>query len=171
MRVIIVGCGKVGSAIAHDLLERKFDVVVIDRDPDTLLRLGAAFDDRFYKGEALNTELLEQVGAEEADSFIACTDDDDTNIVIAQIAQRRYRIPNVVVRIYDPQKGDWYEQKGLRIVCPTGRAVRDMIAAVDEAANAQSGAGRGLADAVDNGSTDLADDDAEARPVSAAQET
>lgn len=131
MYVIILGSGRVGAAIAHNLLVRGHDVAVVDRDPDALLRLGGDdFQGEFYVGEALDSELLERAGVHDAKAFIACTDDDNTNLVIAQIALRRHKVRNVVVRVFDPDKAEFYSKRGLRVVCPTVRAIDEMVQAV-----------------------------------------
>lgn len=132
MKVIILGSGRVGSAIARSLVSRGHDVAVIDSDPDSLLRLGGDdFQGDFFVGEGLDTDVLERAGIARTDAFIASTSDDNTNVVIAQIAQRRYRVANVVVRLFDPDKAAFYEQRGLTVVCPTVGAIADMINAVD----------------------------------------
>jgi trk system potassium uptake protein TrkA len=132
MNVIILGSGRVGAAIAQALLRDTHRVVVIDNDPDSLIRLGGdEFVGDFLVGEALDPDVLERAGIQSADAFIAATSDDNTNVVIAQIAQRRYGVRNVVVRIFDPDKAAFYEQRGLTIVCPTNRAIDEMIDAVE----------------------------------------
>lgn len=137
MRVIILGSGRVGATIAQELLARQWDVTVIDRDPDSLVRLGGdSFPGTFEIGEALDTELLERAGIEGADAFIASTDDDNTNVVIAQVALRRYHVKNVIVRVFDPDKAAFYGRRGMRVVCPTLRAISEMIEAVDSGAPA-----------------------------------
>lgn len=137
MKVIILGSGRVGSAIAQSLAAAGNYVSVIDNDPDSLMRLGGdAFTGDFFVGEAMDPDVLERAGITGADAFIASTDDDNINVVMAQIAQRRYDVPNVVVRVFDPDKAAFYEQRGLRVVCPTNRAIDEMIAAVVEPARA-----------------------------------
>jgi trk system potassium uptake protein TrkA len=132
MKVIILGSGRVGSAIAVSLSKVGHDVSVIDNDPDSLLRLGGDdFAGHFFIGEAMDPDVLERAGIHSADAFIASTDDDNINVVIAQIAQRRYQVANVVVRVFDPDKAAFYEARGLRVVCPTNRAIGEMIAACD----------------------------------------
>ena len=134
MKVIIIGCGRVGSAIAQNLVARGRDVVVIDRDPDSLLRLGGDdYHGDFLVGEALDSELLERAGIQNAEAFIASTDDDNANIVIAQIALRRYRVKTVIVRLFDPDKAEFYSRRGMQVVCPTVRAISEMIGAVEAA--------------------------------------
>ncbi|MCW2922701.1 MAG: TrkA-N domain protein [Thermoleophilia bacterium] len=132
MKVIILGSGRVGSAIATSLLQAGHHVSVVDNDPDSLIRLGGDdFSGDFFVGEALDPDVLERAGIQGADAFIASTDDDNINVVIAQIAQRRYGVDNVVVRVFDPDKAAFYQARGLRVVCPTLRAIGEMIAAVD----------------------------------------
>ena len=132
MKVIILGSGRVGAAIAMSLSRTGHDIAVIDSDPDSLMRLGGDdFAGDFYVGEAMDPDVLERAGIEQADAFIASTDNDNVNVVIAQIAQRRYGVTNVVVRVFDPDKAAFYEQRGLSVVCPTNRAIGEMIAAVD----------------------------------------
>ncbi|MCW2920711.1 MAG: TrkA family potassium uptake protein [Thermoleophilia bacterium] len=134
MKVIILGSGRVGSAIAQSLSAAGSHVSVIDNDPDSLMRLGGdAFTGDFFVGEAMDPDVLERAGISHADAFIASTDDDNINVVMAQIAQRRYHVENVVVRVFDPDKAAFYERRGMRVVCPTNRAIDEMIAAVEPA--------------------------------------
>ena len=135
MRVIILGSGRVGASIAQELLGRGHVVTVIDRDPDSLIRLGGDnFPGSFLVGEALDSALLERAGLHDADAFIASTNDDNTNVVIAQIAQRRHKVKVVVVRVFDPDKAEFYSKRGMRVVCPTLRAISEMVQAVDPTA-------------------------------------
>lgn len=134
MKLIILGSGRVGAAIAMSLSRAGHDVAVIDSDPDSLMRLGGDdFDGDFFVGEAMDPDVLERAGIERADAFIASTDNDNVNVVIAQIAQRRYGVDKVVVRVFDPDKAAFYQERGLSVVCPTNRAISEMIAAVDPA--------------------------------------
>lgn len=134
MKLIILGSGRVGAAIAMSLSRTGHDVSVIDSDPDSLIRLGGDdFNGDFFVGEAMDPDVLERAGIERADAFIASTDDDNVNVVIAQIAQRRYGVEKVVVRVFDPDKAAFYQERGLSVVCPTNRAISEMIAAVDPA--------------------------------------
>jgi trk system potassium uptake protein TrkA len=131
VKVIIVGTGRVGASIAQRLASRQCDLTLIDSDPDSFVRLGDSFPADMLVGHALDSELIERAGVAEANAFIACTDDDNTNIVIAQIARRRYGVESVVVRVFDPDKAEFFSKKGLRIVCPTLRSIDEMTSAVD----------------------------------------
>ncbi|MDX6410339.1 MAG: trk/ktr system potassium uptake protein, partial [Gaiellaceae bacterium] len=86
----------------------------------------------FTVGTALEMDALEEAGIERADAFVASTDGDNTNLVIAQIAQKRFNIRTVVVRVLDPARASWYEQQGLRTVCPTKIAIEMLEDAVTE---------------------------------------
>jgi trk system potassium uptake protein TrkA len=149
MYVIILGSGRVGSAISQALLLRGHSVAVVDRDPDSLSRLGGDdFQGDFYVGEGLDSDLLERAGIAEADAFMACTDDDNTNLVIAQVALRRHGVKHVVVRVFDPDKADFYSKRGMRVVCPTVRAIDEMIDSVDAIAARSGGNPRGVVEAM-----------------------
>jgi trk system potassium uptake protein TrkA len=77
-------------------------------------------------GTALEIDALLEAGIEQADAFVAATDGDNTNLVIAQIAKRRFNVPTVVVRVLDPARAEWYSEQGLSTVCPTAVAI-DML--------------------------------------------
>ena len=143
MFVLICGCGRVGSTVAKSMLSEGHDVSVLDEDPEAiaLLEKGAeqSWEDMggsFTVGTALEVDALVEAGIERADAFVASTDGDNTNLVISQIAQRRYRIPKVVVRVLDPARAEWYAQQGLLTICPTKTAIELLEAAVREEARA-----------------------------------
>jgi trk system potassium uptake protein len=137
--VMIVGSGRVGSAIARKMLEQGHEVSVLDEDPEAIAQLEKGLSDSwvdtgglFTVGTALEMDALEEAGIERADAFVASTDGDNTNLVIAQIAQKRFNIKTVVVRVLDPARASWYEQQGLRTVCPTKIAIEMLEDAVTE---------------------------------------
>ena len=134
MMVLIVGAGRVGSAVARSALAAGHDVSILDEDPLSHERLEVGMDTswedaggRFTVGTALEIEALEAAGIGEADAFIASTDGDNTNLVIAQLAQRRFRVPKVIVRVLDPARSDWYSQQGLHTICPTKSAISELV--------------------------------------------
>ena len=137
MFCLIVGCGRVGSAIAKSMLAEGHEVSVLDEDPEAiaLLNQGNAesWEDRggrFTVGTALEIDALLEAGVERADAFVASTDGDNTNLVIAQIAKRRFNVERVVVRVLDPYRARWYAEQGLQTVCPTQTAIELLEAAV-----------------------------------------
>ena len=119
MHVVIAGCGRVGSGLARDLVTQGFDVAIIDESPDAFHLLGDDFPGEFVVGRALDWDSLRRAGIKDAIAFVACTDGDNTNIVIAQIAQKKYDIRCVVARVYDPLRAELFQQVGIRTVCPT----------------------------------------------------
>jgi trk system potassium uptake protein TrkA len=136
---MIVGSGRVGSAMARRMLEEGHEVSVLDEDPEAIAQLEKGMEDSwvdaggsFTVGTALEMEALLEAGIERADAFIASTDGDNTNLVIAQIAQRRFEVKTVVVRVLDPARASWYEEQGLRTVCPTKIAIEMLDEAVHE---------------------------------------
>ena len=137
MFVLIVGSGRVGSAIAKSMLAEGHEVSVLDDDPEALSLLNKGqteeWEDmggRFTVGTALEIDALLAAGIEQADAFVASTDGDNTNLVIAQIAKHRFDIERVVVRVLDPARARWYAQQGLQTVCPTQTAIELLEAAV-----------------------------------------
>ena len=130
MFILIVGCGRVGSNLARNMLSEGHEVSCLDEDPEAQARLEVGLDQgwedsggQFTVGTALETDALDAAGIARADAFIASTDGDNTNIVIAQIAQRRYNVPTVIARILDPLRAEWYAHQGVRTVCPTKVAI------------------------------------------------
>jgi trk/ktr system potassium uptake protein len=130
MFILIVGAGRVGSAVAKQALEAGHDVSVLDSDPLSHERLdrdqSTTWEDsggRFTVGTALEVDGLIEAGIEQADVFIAATRGDNTNLVIAQIAQRRFNVRRVVVRVADPGRAAWYAEQGLHTICPTQEAI------------------------------------------------
>ena len=130
MKALVIGSGRVGSTIALNLHSEGWDVTVIDEKEDALSRLGESWRGAFLVGHGMDTDLLRQAGIEEADAVVACTDGDNTNIVIGQVAQKRFGINCVVVRVLDPARADFYATTGLRTVCPTKTAIDTLIDAV-----------------------------------------
>jgi trk system potassium uptake protein len=140
MFVVIVGSGRVGSSIAKTMLSEGHEVSVLDEDPEAIAQLEKGEDrgwedmgGAFTVGTALELDALLEAGIDRADAFVASTDGDNTNLVIAQIAQRRFNVPKVVVRVLDPARARWYRDQGLTTVCPTQIAIEMLESAVREA--------------------------------------
>ena len=126
----MIGCGRVGSTIARQLLSEEWDVTVVDENEDALTRLGDHWPGAFLVGHGMDVDLLREAGIEEAEAVVVATDGDNTNIIIGQVAQKRFGINCVVVRILDPARADFYAERGLRTVCPTKTAIDTLTAAV-----------------------------------------
>jgi trk/ktr system potassium uptake protein len=137
MLVVIVGAGRVGSSLAKWALGEGHQVSVLDEDPLSLDRLNqdmtTTWEDaggRFTVGTALEIDALHEAGVEDADACIVCTDGDNTNLVVAQIARRRFNVPKVIVRVLDPLRAEWYREQGLETICPTQVAIEMLKEAV-----------------------------------------
>jgi trk system potassium uptake protein len=129
MRYLIVGCGRVGSTLAK-LLVTEHDVVVVDENPAAFKRLGARFGGGVEVGTGIDYDVLKRAGAERADGFVAVTDGDNRNVMAALIAQRMFRIPKIVARIYDPPRGQLYRDLGIETFSPTtlgAQIIRDAL--------------------------------------------
>ncbi len=152
MFILIVGCGRVGSSLARNMLHDGHEVSCLDEDPEAQARLEVGLDEswedsggQFTVGTALETDALDAAGIARADAFIASTNGDNTNIVIAQIAERRYNVPTVIARILDPLRAEWYARQGVHTVCPTKVAIEMLetdVRAAAEKTKGTSGAGK-----------------------------
>jgi trk system potassium uptake protein TrkA len=130
MFVLIVGAGRVGSAVAKSALAEGHEVSVLDQDPLSHERLDAgetqSWEDsggQFTVGTALEVDALIEAGVERADAFLAATSGDNTNLVIAQIAQKRFGVDKTIVRVMDPARADWYGEQGMETISPTKHAI------------------------------------------------
>ena len=133
MRYLIVGCGRVGSTLAKLLVAEKHAVTVVDENPSAFKRLGK-FPGSVEVGTGIDYDVLKRAGAEKSDAFIAVTDGDNRNVMAALIAQRMFRIPKIVARIYDPPRGQMYRELGIETFCPTtigAQLIRDILNATD----------------------------------------
>jgi trk system potassium uptake protein TrkA len=130
MKALVIGCGRVGSTVALNLHSEGWEVVVIDEKEDALSRLGESWRGAFVVGHGMDTDLLREAGIEDADAVIAATDGDNTNIVIGQVAQKRFDIGCVVVRVLDPARAEFYAARGMRTVCPTSVAIDALMETV-----------------------------------------
>src|SRR5881275_3210918 len=130
MQALVIGCGRVGSSIALQLVDEGWDVTAVDEKEEALGRLGDHWSGGFVLGHGMDIEVLREAGIEEADAVVVATDGDNTNIVIGQVAQQRFDNQCVVVRLLDPARAEFYRQRGLRIVCPTETAIEVLTDAV-----------------------------------------
>ena len=136
--MLIVGAGRVGSAIARRALQAGHDVSVLDEDPLSHERLDAGQTDswedaggQFTVGTALEIDALLEAGIEQADVFIASTDGDNTNLTVAQIAQKRFGVEKVLCRVMDPARAAWYGEHGLHTISPTQHAIELFASALE----------------------------------------
>jgi trk system potassium uptake protein len=130
VKLIVIGCGRVGSTIAKRFASEGWNVTAVDEKEAALSRLGENWSGGFVVGHGMDMSVLREAGIEDADAVVVSTDGDNTNLVIAQIAQRRFNVERVVVRVLDPARARWYAEQGLQTVCPTQTAIELLEAAV-----------------------------------------
>jgi trk system potassium uptake protein TrkA len=119
MRVIVMGCGKVGEQLCRMLVSSGNDVTVIDADPANLDRLGDQFRGRKVIGIGFDRDVLVQAGIEECEAFAATGPIDNANIIAARIARNIFHVPRVVARLYDPRRAEIYRRLGLVTISMT----------------------------------------------------
>jgi trk system potassium uptake protein TrkA len=120
VHIVIMGCGRVGSTLAHTLESRGHSVAVIDQDADAFRRLGPDFTGLTVTGIGFDRDVLESAGIERADAFAAVSSGDNSNIISARLARETFGVARVVARIYDPKRAEVYERLGI----PTVATVR-----------------------------------------------
>jgi trk/ktr system potassium uptake protein len=130
VKVLVIGCGRVGSAVALDLRGAGFEVSVIDEREEALGRLGDDWTGEFHVGHGMDIQLLQRAGIEDADAVVVTTDGDNSNIVIGQMAQKKFDVQSVIVRILDPARAEFFQTRGLNVVCPTQSAIETLTNAV-----------------------------------------
>ncbi|MBF6175120.1 potassium channel family protein [Nocardia blacklockiae] len=113
MYVVIMGCGRVGSALARALVRVGHEVAVIDRDSSAFLRLGKDFGGERITGVGFDRDVLERAGIERAGAFAAVSSGDNSNIISARVARETFGVERVVARIYDAKRAAVYERLGI----------------------------------------------------------
>ena len=119
MKVVIMGCGRVGAQLATMLDKEGHQVTVLDNDTYSFRRLPSDFSGTALLGNGIDQEVLKKAGIEEADAFIVVTQGDNRNVMAAQIAKYIFNVPRVICRIYDPLRRDLYDTLGLEAISPT----------------------------------------------------
>ncbi|MER3419002.1 MAG: TrkA family potassium uptake protein [Chloroflexota bacterium] len=132
MRVVIMGCGRVGAQLAVMLERRGHEVTVLDVNPNAFERLPRDFKGRKLVGNGIDQDVLRRAGIERADAFVACTQGDNRNVMAAQVAKHIFNVPRVVSRIYDPIREEIYRMLGLRTISPTKVGAELLMKAVEE---------------------------------------
>ncbi len=113
VHVVIMGCGRVGSTLAHSMEDRDHTVSVIDNNPDAFRRLGSSFSGTTVEGFGFDRDVLAAAGIEQSGGFAAVSSGDNSNIISARVAREQFGVTNVVARIYDPGRAEVYERLGI----------------------------------------------------------
>ncbi len=130
MKIIIMGCGRVGSQVSQLLVSHGHDVTVIDHGVDALARLGTEFKGKLVHGLGFDKNVLLEAGVETAEGFVAASPSDNANIVAARIARSIFRVPRVVARLYDPVRAEVYQRLGLTTISSTAWGAERIVEVV-----------------------------------------
>lgn len=144
MRVIIMGCGRVGEQLARLMSNEGHDVAVIDYSAEALARLGPDFKGRRVRGVGFDRDVLLRAGIESADGFAATSSSDNVNAVAARIARSLFHVPRVVARLFDPERAEVYKRLGLATISSTtwgAERIRELLTHADLDAVRSFGAG------------------------------
>ncbi|MBD5115535.1 MAG: TrkA family potassium uptake protein [Ruminococcaceae bacterium] len=131
MNILIVGCGRLGAALASAMSDHGHDVAVMDKRSDSFERLDDGFTGLTFKGVPIDNDDLEAAGIESCDVVCAVTNNDNENIMVAQIAKEIYKVPKVLAGIEDPEKEAVFQQYGLNSVCSTLLTLDAVVSAID----------------------------------------
>jgi trk system potassium uptake protein len=120
VHIVIMGCGRVGSTVAHILEDQGHSVAVIDQDPDAFRKLRPGFKGTKITGIGFDRDVLIEAGVERADAFAAVSSGDNSNVIAARVVRESFGVNRVVARIYDPRRAEVYQRLGI----PTVATVR-----------------------------------------------
>ena len=123
---VIIGCGRLGASLANAISDKDASVMIVDRDERAFRKLGTSYGGLTLTGDATDIAVLRSAEIERADTVVSVTNDDNTNIMVAQIARNVYHIPNVICRLYDPEREIVYREFGIDTICPTVLSTREI---------------------------------------------
>ena len=126
MKLVVIGCGRVGASLARQFRGDGWDVTAVDEKEEALSRLGPDWEGEFLIGHGMDADVLRSAGVADADAVVVATNGDNTNLVIGQVVKKRYGVDCVVVRILDPARAEFYSDRGMQVVCPTKTAISSL---------------------------------------------
>lgn len=127
MNLLIVGCGRVGAMLASIMSENGHDVSIVDKDKAAFSLLDDNFNGLTFEGVPIDSDTLLNAGIESCDAVCALTQEDDVNIMVAQLAQNMFHVPTVITHVLDPEKEDVFEEFGLNTLCPTRLCIDTLV--------------------------------------------
>ncbi|MDQ6649646.1 MAG: TrkA family potassium uptake protein [Actinomycetota bacterium] len=127
MHIVIMGCGRVGSTLAHSLVQQGHSVAIVDRDANAFRKLGADFPAQQVTGVGFDRDTLQEAGIDKAGAFAAVSSGDNSNVISARVARETFGVENVVARIYDPRRAEVYQRLGIPTVATVRWTVDQMI--------------------------------------------
>ena len=132
MKVIVVGCGRFGVELAARLNDRGDEIVVLDKSSEAFNGLPSDFNGRLVEGDAMNQDVLQRAGIDEADALMAVTNSDVLNLVVGHVAREVYNVPNVVARNYEMFTRELYELFNLQVVSAATWGTQRMVELIDD---------------------------------------
>jgi trk/ktr system potassium uptake protein len=127
VHIVIMGCGRVGSSIAHTLEDQGHSVAVIDQDPEAFRKLRSGFKGTKVTGVGFDRDVLAEAGIERADAFAAVSSGDNSNVIAARVARESFGVRRVVARIYDPRRAEVYQRLGIPTVATVAWTADQML--------------------------------------------
>ena len=127
MKILIVGCGKLGAGLALELYKKGHTISIIDKDEDSFYRLGSDFNGTLVVGNGYDQKVLEEAEIEYADAMVCATGNDEINAVAAKIGKDKYYVKYVIARLYNPRKAKVYEALGIKVISTTGFSINRAI--------------------------------------------
>lgn len=127
MKILIVGCGKLGAGLALELYKKGHTISIIDKDEDSFYRLGSDFNGALVVGNGYDQKVLEEAEIEYADAMVCATGNDEINAVAAKIGKDKYYVKYVIARLYNPRKAKVYEALGIKAISTTGFSINRAI--------------------------------------------
>jgi trk system potassium uptake protein TrkA len=132
MRIVILGSGRLGSRLANALVTKDHQIMIVDEDETKFKNLNEHENIQRITGNILNEETADLAFADPVDIFVCVTGVDNVNLMVAQAMQKKYRIPRVLIRVFDPTLAGVYRDIGLETVCPTNFALQEMLKMLDK---------------------------------------
>jgi trk system potassium uptake protein TrkA len=131
MRIVILGSGRVGSRLANALVNKGHTLVIIDENVRKMRAIADHADIERIEGNIFQDEISDRAFSEKADMFIVVTGQDNVNVMVAQAIQKKYKIKNILIRIFDPDLADVYRMLGFEIICPTNYTISEITKILD----------------------------------------
>lgn len=130
--IIIVGCGRLGANLANELSNADENILIMDKNNDAFHRLAPNFGGLAVVADGTDLDKLKEAGIESADAVIAVTNDDNTNIMVAQIAREIFCVNRVIARLYDMESESVYQRFGINTICPAALSAKEIDKLLDQ---------------------------------------
>ena len=123
---IIVGCGRLGANLANALSDAQGNVLIMDRNKDAFRKLSPSFGGLAVAADATDLDALQEAEMEKADTVIVVTNNDNVNVMVAQLARQLFKVGEVIARLYDPERECVYQEFGIRTICPAVLSMQEI---------------------------------------------